>query len=150
MHRHRLTQEGYQKMIDEKVQLTEKRKEMVLEVTRTRELGDLSENSAYRAAKSALRGIDSRLAFLNKVLLHGTIIEKQISDRVKIGDVVTLKTDESEQKFQIVDGVEANIMEGKLSVHSPLGHALMGKRVNMIVEYHTPKGRREATITKIQ
>ena len=149
MHRHQLTQEGYTKMLEEKASLIEKRKGIVAEVTRTRELGDLSENSAYRAAKSALRGIDSRLAFLNKVLLHVSVIEKTISEFIIVGSIIKLQTDEIEQTFQLVDGVEADIMEGKLSVHSPLGRALLGRRAEAIIEYHTPKGKRQATILHI-
>lgn len=149
MHRHPITQEGFASMQSELSDLEATLKTAILELTRTRELGDLSENSAYRLAKSAVRRLESRIRYLKKIIDHATILQPPSKNSVGLGNTVKIREGMQYETYIIVDSVEADILKGKLSLHAPLGKALLGAKKGHIVVYHTPSGKREVEIISI-
>lgn len=104
------------------------------EVKRTREYGDLSENYEYKAAKQAQRRNDSRMRYLQNMIKTAQIIDdapKGESDVAKLYDKVTiyLPEDDEEMVIQVVSTVRIDPNAGFISMESPLGNAVLGKRV---------------------
>ena len=102
------------------------------EVTRTREFGDLSENAEYKEAKRAKRQNDSRIRYLEALLRNAKVIEINDSpDEICLFDRVTIRNEKTggEKKIQIVTTLRQNALLGFVSKESPLGQALMGKKV---------------------
>lgn len=137
-----LTQEGYDKLLLEKQLLEkEKRPEAVERLKKAREMGDLSENSEYVAAKESLSFIDGRLAELEEILKKAQIVgAHEKKDTVEIGDTVEVEIDGSRETFKIVGELEADIAEKKLSVKSPIGLALLGKKKGESIRAKVPVG----------
>ena len=102
------------------------------EVTRTREFGDLSENAEYKEAKRAKRQNDSRIRYLEALLRKANVIEIEgAPDEICLFDRVEIRTEKTgaQKKIQIVTTLRQNALLGFVSKESPLGQALMGKRV---------------------
>jgi transcription elongation factor GreA len=106
------------------------------EVKRTREYGDLSENYEYKAAKQAQRRNDSRMRYLQNMIKTAQIVEETAGDGVKLYDKVTLYVpeDEEEMVIQVVSVVRVAPDSGFLSMESPLGKAVLGKKVGDVLE----------------
>lgn len=143
----KFTEQGYQKVKDEFVRLTEKRKEAVSSLQRAREMGDLSENGAYKAARFQLSDIDRQLRWLKYQLRFGVITETVHTGVVGFGNTVTIKGGNGEMSFMLVDGFESNPAEKKLSVHSPIGRAVIGKKVGDRIVVAAPAGNTHYEIT---
>lgn len=124
-----LTQEGLDKFKKEKEILIEKRKGAVANLTRAREMGDLSENGFYKAARHELSEIDRRVRELTYILKGAQIIRKGNHGFVTLGNSVKVLIDGKEIIYQIVGKYEANPKEGKISNESPVGQGLLGKSV---------------------
>lgn len=122
-----LTPAGIKKMEQQIVELTAKLPSLAQEVRRTQEMGDLSENAAYQAAKQELRRTDSRIFTLKERLKRAVAIEKSDSESVQLGSTVVLEVDGNQKTFEIVGPHETNPMKGRISHVSPLGSALTGK-----------------------
>ena len=112
-----------------------------------RELGDLSENAEYDAAKEEQGFIEQEIRELDEKILHAVIIEENAtSDTVSIGSTVTVKfiddgvEDDEEIEYSILGTTEADVLNNKISNESPLGKALIGKKVNDIIDVETPNG----------
>ncbi len=115
--------------------------------------GDRSENAEYIYGKKRLREIDSRLRFLKKRLDGMTVVDRIPDDQdiIYFGAFVTLEDEEGEEvEYQIVGPDEFNIADGKLSKDSPLGKAMLGKRIEDEVKFSSPKGVRVFYISKIR
>lgn len=149
MHKTPFTKKGHENLVEEQKQLKLNRAKAVFNLKTAREMGDLSENAAYRVARSKLSSIDHRLKYLNKVIDNAYIIEVSYKGKVDIGCLVTVKSKSGVQTYQIVNSHEANINQGKISYHSPVGRALMGKKINDIVEIKTPSKNIAYKIVKI-
>lgn len=110
----------------------ELRPEIIAEVQRTRAFGDLSENYEYKAAKQAQRENDSRIRYLENMIKTATIIE-DTTDSATVGlfDKVTvyMEEDEEESVIQIVTTVRCDPSKGYISKESPLGKAILGRKV---------------------
>lgn len=110
----------------------------------TRAQGDLSENAGYREARRIQAKTISRIRFLQKVLEHSRVIDpgKLPKDRVSLLSKVefTNLSTNTRMVFQIVSPHEMNLEAGKISLKSPIGTALMGKKAGDIVEAQTPSG----------
>lgn len=141
------TKQGYDDLVSEKNELTKSRPEAVFNLKTAREMGDLSENAAYRVARSKLSSVDRRLRFLTKILDNAYIMEVDFKGMVDVGCFVTVETKIGNQTYQIVNSHESDLAHGKISYYSPVGRALIGKRVNDVVEVTTPNGK---TIYKIK
>ncbi len=121
--------------------------ELPREIGRARELGDLSENAEYQAAKERQSFVQARLSQLQERYRQLGLMDfgKIPKDRIGLGSTVTLldiNTDE-EIEYQLVIAEEADVAEGKISVGSPIGHALLGRKEEDEVTVKVPSGTRE-------
>lgn len=141
------TREAYEKMQSEAHRLQVELEEIKVRLQTAREMGDLSENGAYHAAKFELGTTIRRLKTLHTLLKTGVIVEKkEHNDVVEFGCTVTLQMGETKTSYMIVSTHESDPKEHKLSIESPLGQALLGKRVGEVVEVTTPMGNKKYTI----
>lgn len=149
----RFTKAGYEKLKEEYNDLLRERPLAVEDLKKARELGDLSENGYYKESRSKLSFIDGRLRRFSDYLKRADIIDtdgtKLQIDTVYIGSTVSLSDGKRARTYQIVGDLEANPGEGKLSLLSPIGRAIMGKRINSEIEIDTPAGKFTYTINKI-
>ena len=127
------------------------RKKISQEVVQARAQGDLSENSEYHAARNALGECDGKIEELKKVLSKAEIInEEEIKTKVCVGCTVIIKDNYGKElKYIVVDPVEANILDGKISKTSPVGSALFNKKINDEVTVVLPNESVKYTIIKI-
>ena len=114
------------------------------DLAEARAQGDLSENCGYRAARRAQAKMISRINFLEKVLRYSRIIDTDALPKDKVGllskvGFTNLATD-TKMTLTIVSPHEMNLEQGKISMKSPIGEALMGHKVGETVEAHTPAG----------
>lgn len=144
------TKQGYEDLVDEKNGLTKSRPEAVFNLKTAREMGDLSENAAYRVARSKLSSVDRRLKFLTKILDNAYIMKVDFKGVVDVGCFVTVETKTGTQIYQIVNSHESDLAHGKISYYSPVGRSLIGKRVNDVVEVISPNGKNTYKIRKIK
>lgn len=149
IHRMRVTKEGFAKLQQEYEELKTERPAVIVDVQKARELGDLKENGYYQASKAKLRSIDSRMMNISYTLKTAKLIEVSASDAVGIGSSVTLVNSEREMTYQFVGDLEANPSEKKLSLLSPIGKAVEGKKVGDEVTVQTPSGSIIYTIKEI-
>lgn len=149
IHRARFTKSGYEKLQQEYEELNAQRPAVIEDVRKARELGDLKENGYYQASKGKLRSIDSRLMHIAYTLKTAKIIEANSTSLVGIGSTVTLASKEREMTYQFVGDMEADPSTGKLSLLSPIGKAVEGKKVGDDVEIKTPSGIFSYVIKKI-
>lgn len=143
------TEEGYAKIKQEYDQLMHGREAVVVELARARDQGDRSENAAYKSARWRLSGMDSRMRFLKKLLDYGKVMKPQQTALVELGTWVTIKNTLVEVTYQIVGAHEADPMKKKLSYNSPVGKALISRKVGENVEVDTPSGTITYQIIKI-
>lgn len=144
------TKQGYNDLVNEKNELTKSRVDAVANLKTAREMGDLSENAAYRVARSKLSSIDRRLRFLTKIIDNAYIMEVDFKGMVDVGCFVTVETKFGESVYQIVNSHESDLANGKISYYSPVGRALVGKRVGDMVEVTTPNGKIAYKIKEIK
>ncbi|MBE5890447.1 MAG: transcription elongation factor GreA [Lachnospiraceae bacterium] len=140
-----LTYAGLQKLEAELEDLkVVKRKEISQKIKEAREQGDLSENAEYDAAKDEQRDIEARIEEIEKILKNAEVVveEEADLDKVSIGCRVKILDIEfnEELEYKIVGSTEANSLKGKISNESPVGAALIGKKVGDTVEVETEAG----------
>lgn len=129
------TKNGYQALVDELAELKKKRPYYLSEMVKMRELGDLSENAGYRAARGRLSRTDSRIRYLERTIAHARIAEPVEGGTVQVGHTISLYCDDgSTKKYELVGSHEADIFKNKLSIESRLGRLLLGKKKNDEVE----------------
>ena len=150
-----LTQSGFQKLQDELDDLKiVQRKEIAQKIKEAREQGDLSENAEYDAAKEEQRHIEARIAELEAILKNVEVVAEEDMDfgRVNIGCRVKVRNEDQGQEivFTMVGSSEANSLQRKLSNESPVGKALMNKRVGETAEVEAPVGIIRYTILEIE
>jgi transcription elongation factor GreA len=135
----KLTKEGVVELREELEALLNDRKDVAERIKTAREFGDLSENAEYSSARQDQEKAESRIAEIEEILENFQIIEKPMNtDIVELGNEVELKNKDGVKKFTIVGSVQANPMEGKISNESPIGMALLGKKLGDNVEIITP------------
>ena len=149
-----LTYAGLRALEDELENLkVVKRKEVAVKIREAREQGDLSENAEYDAAKDEQRDIETRIEEIEKILKHAeVVVEDEVDlDQISVGCTVVLydKEFEEEVEYKIVGSTEANSLAGKISNESPLGKALMGRKVGDNVEVNAQAGVIEYEVLKI-
>lgn len=144
------TREGFDKIQKEFENLKISRKEAVMELTRAREMGDLSENAAYKVARSRLSFTDSRIRHLNQLIKSAKIIIPQLSGKVDFGSKVVVEIDGIHKEYSIVGSYETDPNSGKLSGYSPLGKTLMGKKAGETAYFFAPKGKISCRIISVQ
>lgn len=137
-----VTQEGLEALKTEYEELTNaKRPQAVERLAAAREQGDLSENSEYTDAKQNLAFIDGRIAELEAVLHGVKVVTTHTKGQVDVGCKVTLTINGKKEEFTVVGEWEADPMAKKISHESPLGKALLGKKVGEKVEVEAPAGK---------
>ena len=136
------------------IRTTYGRKEVDKKIKEARELGDLSENAEYDAAKDEQRDIEARIEEIEKILKNVEVVDEDEVDlsKVSIGCKIKLKDLEfdDEFEFKIVGSTEANSLKGKISNESPVGKAVEGRKVGDIVEVEAQDGLIKYQILEIQ
>jgi transcription elongation factor GreA len=140
-----LTREGHEKLVKDLDHLKgPRRRQIAKDLEKARALGDLKENAEYDSAKDAQAHLERQIADLSEKLANAQIIMKgQVTgDKVTIATTVKLKDLDSEEEIQytLVSAEEADPLKDKISVTSPIGKALIGKRVKDKVEIQVPAG----------
>lgn len=140
-----MTQAGYDKLVAEITELeTVQRPLISKQISEAREMGDLSENAEYDAAKEAQGLLEARIATMKASLANVRIIDESLlgTDEVHILNKVTIRNVKTNQvvAYTLVSDAEADIKQNKISVSTPVSKALMGHKVGEIVEVHTPGG----------
>ncbi|HVY36075.1 MAG TPA: transcription elongation factor GreA [Candidatus Paceibacterota bacterium] len=128
-----------------------KRRHIISQIEYAKSLGDLSENAEYHSAREEQGKLEERIAQIEHVLKHAVVVERTGGDTVAIGSTVGVKKGEEEtvRTFQIVGSEETDMLSGKISYKSPIGKALVGKKVGDTVMVRTPKGDMSYTIVSL-
>lgn len=141
------TKEGYENLKKEYQEILDSRKDAIKELSRARDMGDLSENGFYKAAKGKVISIDSTLRRLHDLIRRAKVADST-TGVVGIGSKVTVNNDKTTQEFTIVGRYEANPAKGHISDASPIGRSLLGKKVGDIVKIQIPNGEKTYKILK--
>jgi transcription elongation factor GreA len=144
------TKEGYQNVLDERKRLLAERPSAVENLRKAREMGDLSENGYYKAAKARLSFLDAQIRRIERLVRCGVVVTSSGSGTVEIGNTVHLTDGVKEYSYTIVGGYESNPSKNTISHMSPLGRALIGKHAGDKVEVYAPQGTRTFTIREVQ
>ena len=145
--------EGYEKLHADLKRLKIERPTIVDAIEEARAHGDLSENAEYHAAKERQGQVEASISDIEDKLSRAQIIDpKDLSgDKIVFGATVTLKDeDDKPVTYQIVGQTEANAKTGRISYNSPLGRALIGRKVDEDVEVSVPAGDRYYVVAKIE
>jgi transcription elongation factor GreA len=150
-----MTADGLARLEEELRQMkTVARPEAIRAIADARELGDLSENAEYHAARDRQSFIEGRVAELEDQIARAEVIDvsKLSGKTVKFGATVTVIDEDTDEKltYQIVGELEADVRQGRLAVTSPLARSLIGKKVGDSVEVNTPKGEKAYEILKVK
>jgi len=124
-----ITAEGRKDLEKELEQLIARRPEIAEKIALARSYGDLSENEDYSAARSEQKVVEGRILEIQDILLHAKIIKGGKTQKVAMGSIVTLESAGKTSQYTLVGAVEANPLEGKISDESPIGKAILGKKV---------------------
>ncbi len=145
-----LTAEGRARLEEELRDLVGNRRPVIVKrVATARAEGDLSENFAYHDARQELGLLDGRVQTIEAMLRNAQIMEVTVGDVVGLGSSVTVRDDFGDSTYTIVGPVEADVADGRISMVSPLGAALMGRTVGDEVTFGSPGGTRSAVITAV-
>ena len=145
--------EGHAKLTADLKRLRNERPQIVDAIEEARAHGDLSENAEYHAAKERQGQIEASIADIEDKLSRAQIIDptELSGDKIIFGATVTLlDEDEKPVKYQIVGQTEADAKTGRISYNSPLGRALIGRKVDDEVEVSVPAGDRYYLVSKIE
>lgn len=148
------TQEGLQKLKDELDHLIRvERPNIVVAIQEARDKGDLSENAEYDAAKEAQGLLEAKIAELQDLIFNSRILDESKMDtsKVLLYSTVRLKNVKlnKEMVYTIVPEKEANFKEGKISINSPIGQGLLGKKVGDLADIIVPAGKMSFEILEI-
>ena len=150
-----LTRDGRAKLEAELEELvTSGRKQVAERIGAAKELGDISESGEYEDAKNQQAHLEGRIREIKGILSRAQLIDEENGhgNEVRVGSTVTVRIDgeDDEETWTIVGSAEAKPGAGKISNESPIGSALLGKRVKQKASVQTPSGVMKLTIVKIQ
>ncbi|MFQ5584213.1 MAG: transcription elongation factor GreA [Calditrichia bacterium] len=150
-----ISREGYEKLKAELEELKGvKRPELSKKIAEARDFGDLKENAEYHAAREALSLLETKISKMEETIRRAKIISKKdlTDDHVAIYTQVKLYDEirKIERTYTLVSQEESNLQEGKISVASPVGKALMGRKVGEVVEIKVPAGLLKYKILEIK
>ena len=139
------TQEGFDKLQKELQELrTKGRADIAKQIAEARDKGDLSENAEYDAAKDAQGLLELKINKLEHVLAKARVLDESKVDTSKVAilSIVKIRNQKvnREMSYTLVAEAEANLSQGKISVKSPIGQGLLGKKVGDVAEIKTPGG----------
>jgi transcription elongation factor GreA len=132
---------------------TVKRSEVTESIRKAREYGDLSENFEYQAARQAQAMLNGKIAELEALLERSRVVADSVAgDVVSIGSLVAVRDLETndELEYTIVDAASADPMNDRISYSSPVGEALMGKKVGEAIQVEVPDGTARYEITAVK
>ncbi|EIZ80137.1 transcription elongation factor GreA [Novosphingobium sp. Rr 2-17] len=144
---------GYERMSADLKALREERPRIVDAIEEARAHGDLSENAEYHAAKERQGQVEATIGDLEDKISRAQIIDPTTlsGDRIIFGATVTmLDDDEKPVRYQIVGPYEADAKEGRISYNSPLGKAMIGRRVDDEIEVTVPAGEKFYVVQRIE
>ncbi len=148
-----LTKEGRIKLEAELEELeTVGRRDVAERIRQAKELGDISESGEYEDAKNKQAFLEGRIREIRNILMNAQMIDEETSDNreVRMGSSVTIRYEDGEEEtWMLVGAAEASPRNGKISNESPIGSALLGKRLRSKVTVDTPNGPTKITIVKI-
>ena len=147
-----LTRAGHAKLSEELKALMKQKTQLSLDIGEAREKGDLKENAEYHSAKEKMGEVMGRIGKISEKLQSAKLIEEMDipKDTVAIGTTVSLEdTDGDTVEYSLVGEDESDPMEGKISVQSPLGSGLLGRKSKETVEVQLPNGTRSFKILKV-
>ena len=145
-----LTRAGIEELEKELAHLTSQSGAVAERIKTAREFGDLSENAEYSAARQEQEKNESRIAEIEHILENVEEIKQpKNKNKVELGNTVELKNKEGNKTFTIVGSVEADPLSGKISDESPIGKALMGRKIGEEVEIKLPAKTMTYTIAAI-
>lgn len=147
-----VTREGLEELKRELDELTKKKRPEVLErVSAARAMGDLAENSEYTAAREELSLIDGRIEELTEILKNAELIKEgtKTTGAIQLGSTVVVSINGKKEEFALVGEWEADPHNKKISHESPLGKALIGKKVGEKIEVEAPAGTIAYTVVSI-
>lgn len=143
------TRKGLDNLIQEvKYRENELRKKIATQLSEMRSQGDLRENDGYSMAVEEQHINEQKIAELRDKIKNARVVKDLDKSQVGLGDIVTLRNSKV-ITYEITSEDDANPLEGKISHKSPIGMAIMGKKVGETIEIKTPKGVTEYTIEKI-
>ncbi len=152
--KHHISRDGYDKLRLEWLDLKDvKRPEMQNQVTVAAAEGDRSENAAYTYGKMRLREIDRRLRYLDRMLQDAVVVDEVAHDgSIRFGAIVRMQNrgNGREVEYTLVGPVEMDAVNGRISISSPLGTQLQGKRVGDTVEVPTPRGLNQFEVLEVR
>lgn len=146
---YQITTEGKKELEAELETLKNRRGDIADKIAEARDFGDLSENAEYDSAREEQGILETRIAEIEDILMNAEIIKGSKGNSVHLGSTVELKTGGKKVSYKIVGPVEADPLEGKISNESPIGVALMDKKVGEKAKITTPKGEIVYTIEAI-
>ncbi|MFH0804266.1 MAG: transcription elongation factor GreA [Candidatus Zambryskibacteria bacterium] len=138
-----LTKDKYKTLSEELDYLKKtKRREVAEQLEYAKSLGDLSENAEYHEARDMQGVVEDRIQKLEFILKNAIIVSSHGTETVVVGSVVTVTKsgDRNERVYTIVGGEESDLSSGKISIHSPFGEAIVGKKKNDSFTYNAPSG----------
>jgi transcription elongation factor GreA len=137
---YKITVDGRKELEKELDELKSRRSGVVDKIAEARDFGDLKENSEYDLAREEQGLIETRITEIEDILLNAEIIKSGNKTSVAIGSKVELKYSGKTAVYTVVGPIEADPMEGKISNESPIGEAMIGKKIGDIFTIKTPKG----------
>lgn len=149
-----MTQEGYNRLKQELEELrTTGRMDAAKAIAEARDKGDLSENAEYDAAKDAQGMLELKINDMEKILSAARVISESQLDISKVTVLAKVKIrntrNKSEHVYHLVSESESNLKEGKISVSSPIGSGLLGKKIGEIATVKTPSGEMQFEVLDI-
>lgn len=135
-----ITEDGKAELQKELETLISERPSLAERIATAREFGDLSENEEYSSARAEQRQVENRILEIEEILKYAKIISNAGQDKVVIGSKITIDLLGKEQVYSLVGPVEADPINGKISDQSPIGKALLGKKVGD--EFTLPNGNK--------
>ena len=147
-----LTADGYLELEQELKDLKlNRRAEVVAAIKEARSHGDLSENSEYDAARDEQAQLEARIQELEYKLEHAKIVDTNNKDLVNVGSTVVINymDDDEEEEYKIVGSLEADPFNNQISNESPIGAAIMGRKVGEIISVASPNGSYDVKIVSI-
>ena len=148
-----ISQEKFEELTKELDELrTVRRREVAEQLEYARSLGDLSENAEYQEAREMQGAVEERIGKLEGILKNAKIVRGAKTDNVGMGTTVSVQKLGGKHKhpYTIIGAEKADILAGKVSYHSPLGAALMGKKKGDEFSFHTPRGTQKYKILKVE
>lgn len=147
-----LTRTGKAKLESELEELKKVRRPQIIErIRRAKDFGDLSENAEYEDARNEQSFVEGRIQELEYILKYAKVADNGKSkDAISVGSIVSVNLDGEKLTYELVGSTEADPLSGKISIESPIGSALLGKKVGEKLTADTPSGPVTVKVLKVE